>query len=366
MARDHEIVRPESIIELADAFCHTVHRGANRGDPIRRELTLLTPTKRRVILSLVVSLLLGFPEFSHAALGGRISGTVEDPSGAVVPKATVTATNTDTAVRQSVTTNSAGTYWFPSLPVGHYDVVIVAAGFRPYRRANIVVDVNGALLVDAVLELGQTSETVTVNELAVQAETASSQLGEVINAANVTALPLNGRSYTDLLALQPGVVPATTITALTIQGLGQSVFSPSGGLNPGTVSINGQRESANGFMVNGADAEETGSMAAAIIPNLDSIAEFRILSANSDAEYGQYTGGQINVITKSGTNEFHGDAFDFLRNTDLDARNYSPPLVEHSFRINSGELSADPSRRAKSSSFPTIKAPGRRKDLILG
>jgi outer membrane receptor protein involved in Fe transport len=292
---------------------------------VRRELKLLTPTKRRMILSLFVGLLLGFPEFSHAAPGGRISGTVEDQSGAVVPRATVTATNTDTAIRQSVTTNSAGTYWFPSLSVGHYDVVIAAAGFRPYRRANIVVDVNGALLVDAVLELGQTSETVTVNELAVQAETASSQLGEVIHAANVTALPLNGRSYTDLLALQPGVVPATTITALTIQGLGQSVFSPSGDLNPGTLSINGQRESANGFMINGADAEEIGSMAAAIIPNLDSIAEFRILSANSDAEYGQYTGGQINVITKSGTNEFHGDAFEFLRNTDLDARNYFSP-----------------------------------------
>ena len=110
-----------------------------------------------------------------------------------------------------------------------------------------------------------------------------------------------------------------------MQGLGQSVFSPSGDLNPGTLSINGQRESANGFMVNGADAEETGSMAAAIVPNLDSIAEFRILSDNFDAEYGKYTGGQINVITKSGTNQFHGDAFEFLRNTDLDARNFFSP-----------------------------------------
>jgi hypothetical protein len=103
------------------------------------------------------------------------------------------------------------------------------------------------------------------------------------------------------------------------------VFSPSGDLNPGTLSIHGQRESANGFMVNGADAEETGSMAAAIIPNLDSIAEFRILSNNFEAEYGRYTGGQINVITKSGANQFHGNAFEFLRNTDLDARNYFSP-----------------------------------------
>jgi hypothetical protein len=243
----------------------------------------------------------------------------------VIPKATVTATNTDTAVQQIVVTNDTGAYSFPTLPVGHYNLDVAAAGFRPYRRTSITLDVNSALLVDAVLEVGANQETVTVQESVVQAETASTQLGDVITAANVTALPLNGRSYTDLLALQPGVMPLTTISSLTVQGLGQSVFSPSGDLNPGTLSINGQRESANGFMVNGADAEETGSMAAVIIPNLDSIAEFRILSDNFDSEYGRYSGGQINVITKSGTNEFHGDIFDFLRNTDLDARNYFSP-----------------------------------------
>ncbi len=147
----------------------------------------------------------------------------------------------------------------------------------------------------------------------------------MITATNVAALPLTGRSYTDLLALQPGVTPISTITTQTVQGLGQAVFSPSGDLNPGTISINGQRESANGYLVNGADAEETGSMAAAIIPNLDSIEEFRILSDNFDAEYGRYTGGQINVITKSGTSQLHGDAFEFLRNTALDARNFFSP-----------------------------------------
>jgi hypothetical protein len=152
----------------------------------------------------------------------------------------------------------------------------------------------------------------------------------------VAALPLNGRSYTDLLALQPGVTPVTTITSNTVVGLGQTVFSPSGDLNAGAISINGQREAANGYLVNGADAEETGSLAAAIIPNLDSISEFRILSDNFDSEYGRYTGGQINVITKSGTNEFHGDAFEFLRNTDLDSRNYFSPtratFIQNQFR----------------------------------
>jgi hypothetical protein len=272
-----------------------------------------------------LTLALGFSRPAHAAVGGSISGTVEDHTGAVVPKATVTATNTDTGVRQVVTTNGTGAYSFPSLPVGHYDINITVAGFKPYQRAGITVDVNGALFVDAVLELGESSEAVTVKESLVQVDTASTQLGDVVTAANVAALPLNGRSYTDLLALQPGVLPITTISSLTVQGLGQSVFSPSGDLNPGTLSINGQRESANGFMINGADAEETGSMAAAIVPNLDSIAEFRILSDNFDAEYGRYTGGQINVITKSGANEFHGDVFEFLRNTDLDARNFFSP-----------------------------------------
>jgi hypothetical protein len=281
-----------------------------------------TPT---VSSFLVLTLLLGLPGLTLAAVGGRISGTVKDLSGALVPMASVTATNTDTGFRRMVTTNGMGAYSFPSLPVGHYDVEITAVGFKSYRRASITVDVNAALVVDAVLELGERSETVTVNESAVQAETESTQLGDVITSTEIVALALNGRSFTDLLALQPGVVPATTITSLTVQGLGQSVFSPSGDLNPGTLSINGQRESANGFTINGADAEETGSMAAAIVPNLDSIAEFRILSANFDAEYGKYTGGQINVITKSGTNRFHGDAFEFLRNTDLDARNYFSP-----------------------------------------
>ena len=274
---------------------------------------------------LVLAVLIALPSIMYAAPGGSISGTVKDPTGGVVPKATVTATDTDTGIQQNVVTNDAGVYSFPNLPVGHYTLDINAIGFRPYRRTSIALDVSSALIVDAMLEIGPTQETVTVEESAVQAETASTQLGDVITATNVAALPLNGRSYTDLLALQPGVMPLSTITPLTVQGLGQSVFSPSGDLNPGTLSINGQREQANGFLVNGADAEETGSMAAAVIPNLDSISEFRILSDNFDAEYGRYTGGQIDVITKAGTNQFHGDVFEFLRNTDLDSRNYFSP-----------------------------------------
>jgi hypothetical protein len=159
----------------------------------------------------------------------------------------------------------------------------------------------------------------------VNAETSETQMGEVISGAKMVAVPLNGRSYTDLLALQPGVVPVTSLSSNTEQDVGVSALSPSGDLNPGTISISGQREFSNGFIVNGSDTEEAVNSGTAIIPNLDSIAEFRIVTSNADAEYGGHTGGQINVITKSGSNEFHGDVFEFLRNTDLDARNYFSP-----------------------------------------
>ena len=179
--------------------------------------------------------------------------------------------------------------------------------------------------MDASLAIGERTDTVTVSESAAQVETVDTQMGEVITGKQMTAVPLNGRSYTDLLALQSGVVPVTSLTSDTTQDVGVSAFSPSGDLNPGTISINGQREFANSFVLNGSDVEEDVNMGAAIVPNLDSIAEFRILTSNFDAEYGEFSGGQINVVTKSGTNAFHGDAFEFLRNTDLDARNYFSP-----------------------------------------
>jgi hypothetical protein len=262
---------------------------------------------------------------AFAGVGGSISGTIQDPSGAAIAKASVTVINTSTGVRQSAITDSHGTYVFPVLPVGGYALEVNEPGFKPYRRTGIILDANSALLLDVVLQVGERTEAITVNQNAVHVETSSSQMGEVITGTTMTEVPLNGRSYTDLLSLQAGVAPATSITSSTVQDVGASAFSPSGDLNPGTVSINGQREFANSFMVNGSDVEEDVNMGTAIIPNLDSIAEFRILTNNFDAEYGEYSGGQINVITKSGTNAFHGDVFEFLRNTNLDARNYFSP-----------------------------------------
>jgi Carboxypeptidase regulatory-like domain/TonB dependent receptor len=260
-----------------------------------------------------------------AGVGGSASGTVKDSSGAVIIKATVTIANVDTGVRQMVRTDARGFYSFSSLPIGHYDLEIASANFGSYRRTNIAIDANSEVTIDAILKPGTRSDVVTVTEDQVHVETTSTQMGEVVTAAQIAAVPLDGRSYTDLLALQPGVAPVTSITSDTVQDVGASVLSPSGDLNPGTLSINGQREFANSFIVNGSDVEEDVNMGAAIIPNLDSIAEFRILTSNFDAEYGEFSGGQVNVVTKSGTNEFHGDAFEFLRNTDLDARNYFSP-----------------------------------------
>jgi hypothetical protein len=251
-----------------------------------------------------------------------LSGEIKDPSGAVIARAKVTLTSPTTGVLLTTVTNSAGSYYFASVPVGTYDLGVSAAGFRTYRHTAIVMSVSSILRADAVLEIGKNLETVTVEGAKVALDTAGTQMGEVLSHSTVDALPLNGRSYSDLLALQAGVAPMTTMTSSTVQGLGQSVFSPSGDLNAGVLSIDGQRESANAYIVNGANAEETGSMAAAIIPNLDSIAEFRILVNNLDAEYGRYSGGQISVVTKSGSNSLHGDAFEFFRNTALDAKNY--------------------------------------------
>src|SRR6202044_639359 len=269
--------------------------------------------------------LLSGPFVARAGVGGSISGTVTDSTGAVVAKALVTVTNMDTGVQQAVTTDEKGFYSFLDLPVGRYTLLVLNKGFKPYARTNVVIDVNSVLSINPTLEVGEKTDTVSVTDNSVHVETSSSQLGEVITGMQMTTVPLNGRSYTDLLALQPGVAPVSSITSETVQDVGASALNPSGDLNPGTISINGQREFANVFIVIGSDVEEDVNMGAAIVPNLDSIAEFRILTSNFDAEYGEFSGGQINVVTKSGTNQFHGDVFEFLRNTNLDARNYFSP-----------------------------------------
>jgi len=299
---------------------------SNSKRQIPRELKLARDDKHsgHILLTLIACVAL-FPTSTWAGSSGSVSGTVTDSSGAVLRNASVTATNLDTQVEYRVTTNDTGFYSFPDLPVGRYDIAVENAGFRSYRRSGIVVNVNSKSVVDARLEVGRREEAVRVTTDPVQVATVDTQMGEVISSQQMTTVPLNGRSYTDLLSLQAGVAPASSLTPDTQQDVGVSALAPSGDLNPGTISINGQREFSNAFIVNGSDAEEDVNAGTAIIPNLDSIAEFRILTSNFDAEYGGYSGGHINVVTKSGTNQWHGDVFEFLRNTDLDARDYFSP-----------------------------------------
>ena len=254
--------------------------------------------------------------------GGSISGTVTDRSGAVVTSATVVLRDADRGVARTLNTNDAGFYAFTFLPVGQYAIEINSLGFRPYSRTGLVIDIGSALQVDAVLDVGEHAEQITVIEQGVQVETTSTQMGEVVTGTKITAVPLNGRSFTDLLALQSGVVPVSAQQPNAVVMSGVTSTPPSGNLNPGNMSVSGQRETSNGFRINGSDAEEDVNMGTAIIPNLDSISEFRVLTNNFDAEYGNYSGGQILVTTKSGQNQWHGSAFEFLRNTAFDAKNY--------------------------------------------
>jgi hypothetical protein len=261
-----------------------------------------------------------------ADTSGKILGTIKDPAGNLIPQASVTLTNKATGVKQTTHADGQGSFAFPVVPVGTYELNLTVENFRPYKRTDLVVDLGSAIQLEIPLELAGVNESVTVTENGAQVETSDTKLGQVIGNRQVTALPLNGRSYTDLLAIQGGVTPITTGGAgNSTSGGGFGTVPVAGNGNTGQFSINGQRESANGFYLNGASVQETIGQQAGIIPNLDSIAEFRILTSNADAEYGGYSGGIVNVITKSGGNDFHGSAFEFLRNTDLDSRGFFSP-----------------------------------------
>ena len=287
------------------------------------------------------SIRLGPPKFLVASAAGRlipvlllaclsgwaspeasISGKVVDPSEAVIPGVTVVIRNVETGVRQMTTTNSDGFYSLPALPPGHYQIEVHHSGFRPVLRSGLILETGNAMEIDLKLDLGEQTTSVTVTELGIHVDTADTTMGETITTSKMASVPLNGRSFTDLLALQPGVVPVSSQQPNAVVMSGCTSTPPSGDLNAGNLSVNGQRETSNGFIVNGSTVEEDFSMGTALIPNLDSLQEFRVLTSNFDAEYGNYSGGQIVVTTKSGTNELHGSGFDFLRNTNLDARNY--------------------------------------------
>ncbi|MCU1224534.1 MAG: Cna domain protein [Edaphobacter sp.] len=280
-----------------------------------------------VLVLFLVLLSTSFPAF--AAITGIVSGTITDPSGAAVPGVDVVALNEATGISLETKTDGKGFYSFNALDVGSYTVSATLLGFQKSEVTKIKVDANSSIKNDITMQVGSVSETTQVTSSQVQIETQNTQLGEVIESQKITAVPLNGRSYTDLLSLQPGVSPYTATT----EG---SATSTSGNLNPGNQSVNGGREGSNGFMVNGANVTDGYQDGASIIPTLDSISEFRIITSNFDAEYGNFSGGQVNVVTKSGTNQIHGEAYEFFRNTALNARNFyaSPTAAKPPFNQN--------------------------------
>src|SRR3984957_12354143 len=271
-------------------------------------------------------LLMSHSAFAQAG-SGRIAGSVKDATGAVIPGGTVSLLNTATGVAQNATSGNDGTFNFPVVPIGQYELDVTADGFNKFRQtAGLKIDVNTALTLDVVLQVADIGQTVNVTEKTAEVHTTDTQIGQTVESKQVTDIPLNGRSYTDLLAVQAGVAPVTTSGAGNTSSGGGFGTVPAGGqANTGQFSMHGQRESDNAFNLNGVSVEEAIGQQAGIIPNLDSIAEFRILSSNVDAEYGSFTGGIVNVVTKSGTNALHGNLFEFFRNTHLDARNYFSP-----------------------------------------
>jgi hypothetical protein len=253
-----------------------------------------------------------------ADVTGNITGLVTDSSGGVVADATVSAINTATNFTRASTTNASGEYRLLALPAGPYKITAMARGFEQFLSTGIEVKVNDELRIDVPLKVGTLKEAVTVEANPVQVETESTQLGQVVDTKQILSLPLNGRSFIDLLGLQAGVAPTTS-------GSIQQDRPVSGILSSGNVSVNGQRETANAFLVNGGDVSEGRNEGAGLIPNLDSIQEFRLITNGFDAEYGKYSGSVMNAITKGGTNSIHGDVFEFLRNDDFDARNFFDP-----------------------------------------
>lgn len=275
----------------------------------------MTRSFLKVLICLSTLLILG--SSLHAEVTGSILGAIVDPSGAAVPNATVTLKHPSTGLTRRVQTDAAGNYEFLSVPVGEdYTLQAETPGFQTSVQTGIKLLVNQKYRADFQLVVGAVSQTIEVSSSTIQVDTTSTQLGDVIENKKLTGIPLNGRSYIDLLGLQAGVVP---VSAGSPDDHNRLV---SGNGNTGQVSVNGQRETSNSFIVNGGDVEESVQNGASIVPTLDSIEEFRLLTNSFNAEYGRFSGAIVNVITKSGTNEIHGSAYEFLRNEKLDSKNY--------------------------------------------
>ncbi len=270
--------------------------------------------KARVSAILCVLLFVGSLAFAQEA---TIVGTVTDPSGSVLPNVNITITSTDTGKVSNINTNGAGQYVAPDLKIGHYTVKAEISGFNTVIRNDVVLNVGDRSRIDFAMKVGQVSEKVTVeaNPVAVQSDTG--EVSAVITGQQVTQLATNGRSVYTLFALTPG--------ASSVQGDFMTPTAVSGDSN---VSINGQRAGHNLQLIDGGENLDRGGSSASVMPSLDAIAEFRNITSNYSAEYGLSSAATITQVVKSGSNQFHASAWEFLRNDALDARNYFNPAPQ--------------------------------------
>ena len=256
--------------------------------------------------------ILSLPAFAQST-SGRIVGRVSDPTGAVLPSVKITLVNEATGASRDTQTNSSGDYNFVEVTPGSYRVEYELTGFKKNVQTGVLVNVNQVVTLNSVLQIGASQEVVEVTSEAPQVDTTSTQLGAVINNRSVNELPLNTRDTYQFLQLQPGV------QAQLGNGNGSLFY---GSQDTGSVSVNGGRTRANNFSVNGGDANDQFVNLPTVQPSPDSVEEFRVITNTFDAEYGRNSGSVVNVITKAGTNAFHGDVYEYFRNTVLDAQGY--------------------------------------------
>jgi hypothetical protein len=247
-----------------------------------------------------------------------IQGAILDPTGAAVPNAKITVTNTDRReVIRNITTDAAGNYSAPLLPIGHYDVKVEAQGFKTVTRSGIVLNVNDNLKLNIKLDVGAVSETVEVREQQTGVDLVTPAQSTTIEGVQVRELSLATRNYEQLASLMPGVTAAPT------DQLYIGVSAPAGTAATIPYSVNGNRNSANNWTVDGADNVDRGSnLTLMTFPSVDSIAEFKVERGLYTADTGRAGGAVINVITRSGTSDFHGDLYEFVRNNAFAANNW--------------------------------------------
>ena len=262
--------------------------------------------------ALILAPALVAPLADAQSTGGRILGTVTDPTGGAVVGATVTLVNEATHATRDAQTGTNGEYIFLEVPVGSYEIDAASKGFKKYARKGIPLDLNQVVTVDITLQVGGATDVVEVTGAPPVVDTTSTQLGAVMNSVSVSELPLNLRNTYALLQLQPGVASQF--------GSSDTVFF--GADNPGVVSVNGGRGRSNNYTVNGGDGNDLFVNLPAIQPSPDAIDEFRVLTNTFDAEYGRNSGSVVNVVTKSGSNQVHGDFYEYFRNTVLDANTF--------------------------------------------